>query len=330
MKRAPAHAGSMRLPERLAFVVVFTVMATFVVGLSVLAAKSGARALTGRPLAGASLTQQPAQGGQQQEQHPVGTRHRKAGERAGTQPAQPSAVLSKRLTAALSATLGTDRAHLSVGVVDTATGAEALYQASEHYHAVSIVGADILAALLYQHQQARTPIGKQEASLAAEMIENSSGAAATRLWQAIGRGAGLAAANRALRLQHTIPGMADAWGLTRTTVADQLQLLSDLATTRSALGSADRHYELRLMAGAATAERWGVPAAAGVGTSCALSDVWQPGAHRSVVDSIGVIDHGGHEFLVVIFSRDWPTSAAGISAVQLAAVAAVRAMPASS
>jgi hypothetical protein len=48
VKRAPAHAGGLRMSERLAFVVMFSLMAAFVVGLTVLAAKSGASPLIGR------------------------------------------------------------------------------------------------------------------------------------------------------------------------------------------------------------------------------------------------------------------------------------------
>jgi hypothetical protein len=215
---------------------------------------------------------------------------------------------------------------LSAGVIDLATGTEALHHATEHYHAAGIAGADILAALLYQHQQPATPIGSTDAGLAAEMIENGSRTAASSLWQAIGRGAGLVTANRELGLRHIIPGRADAWALTTTTIADQLQLLTDLAGTRSALQPACRAYELGLMARPAAARRWGVPAAAGAGTSYAVSDAWRPGGGRFVVNSIGIIDRGGHEFLVVILSQDWPTRAAGISAVRAAAVAAVSAM----
>lgn len=58
MKRAPAHAGGLRMSERLAFVVMFSLMAVFVVGLTVLAAKSGATPLIGHT-APAGLTPPP-------------------------------------------------------------------------------------------------------------------------------------------------------------------------------------------------------------------------------------------------------------------------------
>jgi hypothetical protein len=51
-----------------------------------------------------------------------------------------------------------------------------------------------------------------------------------------------------------------------------------------------------------------------------------PGPHRFVVNSVGVIDRAGHELLVVVLSRNWPTEVAGISGVQAAADTAVGVM----
>jgi hypothetical protein len=319
--RAPAHAGRLRLNERLAFVMVFTVMATFVVGLSVLAARTDARTGAGRPLADSLHTKTAQQGAKQL----AGSARRAA----GTLSAPSSQVLDARLTAALRAALGGRAARLSVGVINTRTGAEALYGATRQYHTGGIAGVDILAALLYEQRQAGTQISKKDARLAAEMIKNGSGIGGTRLWRAIGRDSGLAAANQALGLRHTVPGPGHEWGLTRTTVTDQLRLLTDLAAARSPLDPAGRHYELSLMRSVAPAWRWGVPAAASPGSSYAVTNGWLANPRRFVVNSIGVIDRAGHELLVVVLSRNWPTEAAGISAVQAAADAAVGAMPTS-
>jgi hypothetical protein len=325
VRRGPAHAGSLRISERLAFVVMFMAMAAFVVGLSVVAAKSGARAGTGRQVAATSRTDAIGSGEEPHVQA-CGTLTVAASWATGTRRVHRSAVLSERLAAALPATLHSGTGQVSVGVIDTASGAEAEYHAGEHYHAAGIARADILAALLYRQQRAGTAISRQEAALAAQMIDTGSGAAAARLWQAIGRGNGLAEANRALRLRHTIPGMAGRWALSSTTVADQLQLLADLATDHSALPADCRGFELRLMGKVAATRHWGVPAAGSQGTRYAVSDGWQQDQRRFVVNSIGVVDHGGHEMLVAVLSQGWLTKAAGMSAVRAAAIAAVSAM----
>jgi hypothetical protein len=304
--------------ERLAFVVMFTVMATFVVGLSVLAAKTDASTRAGRPLADSVHTRTAQQGGK-----PLGDGARRA---PLTVSARPSEALNARLTTALRAALGARAARLSVGVVDTTTGAEALYGATKQYHAGGIAGVDILAALLYQQQQAGTQISKKDARLAADMIKNGSRTGGARLWQAIGRGAGLAAANRRLGLRHTVAGAADEWGLTRTTVTDQLRLLTDLAARGSLLLPAGGDYELGLMGSVAPTLRWGVPAAASPGAGYAVNNGWLASPRRFVVNSIGVIDRAGRKLLVVVLSRNWPTEAAGISEVQAAADAAVGAV----
>jgi hypothetical protein len=323
VSRAPAHAASLRLTERFAFVMMFMVMAAFVVGLSVLAVKTGARVGTDLPVvAGSARTEQTGQGGVQG----VGTGKQAAGASAGAWSARPSAVLNARLGKALRTALGTRAGHLSVGVVNTATGAEALYRPDKRYRAGGITEADILAALLYQHQQSRTPIGSNHAALAAKMIETGNRTAAASLWQAIGRGAGLAAANQALGLRHTVPGAADDWGLTRTTAADQLRLLTDLATARPALNSAGRAYERGLMARSAAARRWGALAAVSTGTSYVVNDRRQADSRRFVINCVAIIDQAGHELLVVVLSRNWHTQEAGISAVHAAAAAAVSAM----
>jgi hypothetical protein len=325
MKRRPAHAGSLRISERLAFALMFVAMAAFVVGLSVIAAKSGARAGRGLHVAASERTD-PIGSGAATHGPACNTLKRSTSWATETRRARPSEVLSERLSGALRATLQADGGQLSVGVIDTATGAEAVYHAGEHYHAAGIARADILAALLYRQQQAGTAVSAQDADLAAQMIDAGSGAAAARLWQQIGRGTGLAQANRALRLRHTIPGAADRWALTSTTVADQLQLLADLATARTALSADCRNFELRLMGQVAPTRRWGVPAAASPGTSYAVSDGWLQDPHRFVINSIGVINHGGHELLVAVLSQGWRTKAAGMSAVRSAALATVGAM----
>lgn len=325
MRRGPAHAGSLRISERLAFVLMFMAMAGFVVGLSVIAAKSGARAGTRLHVAASARTDPIGSGA---DPHTPACRNLtgSTGWTTGTRRARRSEVLSERLAGALGATLHPGTGQLSAGVIDTATGAEAVYHASEHYHAAGTTRADLLAALLYRQQQAGTEVSAQDADLAAQMIGTGNGAAAARLWQAIGRGPGLAQANRALRLRHTIPGAADTWALTSTTVADQLQLLADLTTGHSALSADCRDFELRLMGKVAATRRWGVPAAASPGTRYAVSDGWQQDARHFVVNSIGVIDRGGHELLVAVLSQGWATKAAGMSAVRAAAIAAVSAM----
>lgn len=325
MKRAPAHAGGLRTSERLAFVVVFSLMAAFVVGLTVLAAKSGASPLTGHtaPASGTIPPKAPDQ--------LVGGTRRSGGDqmepgRAGSTVVirSTSPTLSAQLAASLRAAVGSHVGHLSVGVIDMTTGAMAMYGASRHFDAASIVRADILAALLYLDQRARTPVTPTDAGLAAETIKDGSDTAAARLWQAIGGRRGMAVANKALMLRHTLVGLAGSWDLTRTTVADQLQLLTDLTAANSALHPAGRGYALSLLTDGAAGQRSGVAAAARPATACAVTDGSQQDPRLWLADSIGVVQRDGHELLIAVLSKGNPTAAAGTTLVRAAAIAAAK------
>lgn len=332
MKRAPAHAGTLRGSERFAFALVFVLMAAFVVGLAVAASGPGAPAVSGPTAAAGSRTVAAGTTGAPQSDQAAGTGAvtGSAGQhgQAAITTRQAPAALNARLATALRPVARADSGQLSVGVIDETTGAEALYRAGRRYHAASIVKADILAALLYQHQAARTPMSAGEADLAVQMMENSSDAAAAKLWAAIGGGPGLAAANRALLLAHTVPGPGRFWALSGTTVTDQLQLLADLMSGHSALDSAARDYELGLMANVVVSQRWGVPAAASRGAAFAVQNGWLADPRLWVVNSIGVVQHGGQQLLIVILSKGNPAETSGISAVRAAAEAAAAAITA--
>jgi hypothetical protein len=315
VKRAPSHAGRLPVWERLVFALALAVMVAFVVAVTVSATRLGSHAGPGtartaaRPLAG--RIQAIVAGGA------TGQRAKKA---AGSRRAQ----LDRRLAAALAPVLRGRPGRLAVGVIDTTTKAEAVYGASRHFHTASIVKADILAALLLRSQQQGTQLTDAESQLAVPMIENSDDADATDLWNLIGGGSAVAAANVTLGLSHTIMGPTGYWGLTSTTVVDQLRLLTDLTSDDSPLSVASRDYELGLMQNVQPGQQWGVSAAASPGTTYAIKDGWLPDPALWVVNSIGVVHHDGQRLLVVVLSNGQPTEADGIAADAAAAIAAAR------
>jgi len=232
------------------------------------------------------------------------------------------------LTAALARLLRHHTGRLAAAVTDLGTGVTATYHPRQAFPTASIVKAGILATLLLQHQHQHAALSPGEQALAAAMIENSDNAAATALWNTIGGAAGLAAADQALRLRHTLPGPGGWWGLTATTVTDQLRLLSALATPRSPLTTASRRYELALMRAVAAGQNWGVTAAASPRTRPAVKNGWMPDgpAGRWVINSIGVISHHGQRLLLAVLSSGQPSQLAGIRQVQAAAAAAAAAI----
>lgn len=231
--------------------------------------------------------------------------------------------LNAALGAALAPIAHRDGGNFAVGILDETTGAEAVYHGGRYFHAASVENADMLAALLLQHQQAGSPLGSYIGWLAASMMENSDNYAANGLWDAAGGQAGLQAANRALGLRHTSLGAFGYWGLTSTTVTDQLRLLADLTAASSPLHAAARLYALRLMDEAAPDQRWGASAAASQGES-AIRNGWMPDPGRWVINSIGVVRHNGQELLIAVLSKGNTTEAGGIALVRAAALTATQ------
>jgi hypothetical protein len=318
MRRLPAHAGRLPLWERLAFALVLLVMAGAIAVIVITSGPPQRSASPAAPRNGSTPAASPAVDG-------GGTTPGSAAS-AGQGAPLPAltAAENQRLAAALAPVLARSSAGLAVGVVDGR--AAAVYRGGRAFRAGTLVGADVLAALLLQHQRAGTPLSDEQRRLATQMIGDGDAAATGALWDAAGRSAGLAAANRLLGLAHTTPG--STWRLTRTTAADQLQLLADLTAPGSLLPAADRSYELGLMRHAAAGQQWGVAAAAAPGTSPAVASAWIPGGASAawVVDSVGVISRDGHQVLVTVLSDGQPTELAGIGQVEAAVRAAVTAI----
>jgi hypothetical protein len=240
----------------------------------------------------------------------------------------PACSAHAALLAALRPVLRHRTGQLAVGVTDPGTGVTATYHPHTAFHTASIVKADILATLLLQLQRQHAGLSLEEQDLATAMIEESDNGAANDLWYTIGATAGLAAGDQVLRLRHTAPGEDDLWGLTSTTVPDQLRLLSDLTSRRSPLTGASRRYELTLMRDVEPGENWGVTAAASRQTRPAVKNGWLPDGPLGlwVINSIGVISHHGQRLLVAVLSSGQPSEQTGIDQVQAAARAAAAAI----
>jgi beta-lactamase class A len=335
MTRAPAHAGRLRPSEQVVFALVFALMAAFVVAVTASSARqlaqgslfSGPSPAASLPASAAAPPRSDAGGGHS---HGTGSAATGAGGSAGQAGTAGVGVVMKPVSARLNAqlalaarkALAVHGGRVAVGVLDLTSGQQAEFRAGRRFRAATVVMTDILAALLLRHRQDKTALTVGQASLATAMVDAGSTGAASDLWRAIGTGNGVASVNRLLNLRRTVPGAGDLWGRTKTTVADQLQLLTDLISARSPLTSADRDYMLGLMAGVAAGDRWGVLSAAASGSSYAAMDGWTRDGRRFDVDSIGVVTHGGHVLLIAVLSAQNRSAAAGMALTSAAAVAA--------
>jgi hypothetical protein len=109
-------------------------------------------------------------------------------------------------------------------------------------------------------------------------------------------------------------------------VDDQLRLLRQITVTPSVLTAAAQDYIQHLMGDVESDQQWGVPAAAGSGTTYLVKNGWLPNPTLWSINSIGEIDDSGHRMLVTVLSDDNSSEASGISTIQAVAQQAVRAV----
>jgi hypothetical protein len=243
--------------------------------------------------------------------------------RPRTRSAQPD------LTAALAPLARDDGGHFSVAVDDLTTGSQAAYGGTQEFVTASIVKVDILVTLLYQAQEAGQALTAEEQDLATTMIENSNNDSASDLYYDAGGPDAVDDANRVCGLSETTAGTDGLWGLTTTTVDDQIRLLRVVFTRPSPLSPAAQEYIQSLMSQVEADQQWGVPAAADPGTPFMVKNGWLPNPTLWEINSIGEITHDGQRLLIAVLSEDNASEGSGIPLVEDVAQAAARAMTSS-
>ena len=244
-------------------------------------------------------------------------------------PADPKA--QQALSAAVARIARDDDGRVAVAVDDLTTGADAGYGSTQEFITASIVKVDILSTLLYQAQQSGQQLSPEEEALATTMIENSNNDAASDLYDDAGGAAGIDQANQVFGLSETTVGTDGYWGLTSTTVDDQIRLLRLVFTRPSVLTAESQDYIKDLMSQVEAGQQWGVPAAADHGTPFMVKNGWLPSGTtgRWEINSIGEVVHDGQRMLIAVLSEGNATEDSGISLVQTVAKAAAGAMAAS-
>jgi hypothetical protein len=246
--------------------------------------------------------------------------------RPGSASVSQRLTAQQRLTMAVAPLIQADGGHVAVAVDDLSTGTEATYNGTSEFATASIVKVDILATLLYELQQSGQTMTGKDQDLATTMIENSDNDAASALYADIGGPEDLDQANRVFGLTGTTAGTDGEWGLTSTTVDDQIRLLRQITVTPSVLSSASQDYIQDLMGEVETDQQWGVPAAADPGSWYLVKNGWLPNPTLWSINSIGEIEHDQDRMLVAVLSDDNSTEDSGISAVQAVVQKAADAM----
>jgi Beta-lactamase enzyme family len=247
--------------------------------------------------------------------------------RAKARPKAPSA--QPDLTAALAPEIRDDGGHFAVAVDDLTTGSQEAYRGTEEFVTASIVKVDVLVTLLYQAQEAGQALTGEDQDLATTMIENSDNDSASDLYDDVGGAEAIDEANRVCGLSQTTVGTDGYWGLTTTTVADQIRLLRVVFTRPSPLSPASQEYIQSLMSQVEAGQQWGVTAAADPGTRFMVKNGWLPNPSLWEINSIGEVTRDGQQMLIAVLSDDNASEAAGISLVEDVAKTAASAMTSS-
>ncbi|SNY57867.1 Beta-lactamase enzyme family protein [Paractinoplanes atraurantiacus] len=205
----------------------------------------------------------------------------------------------------------------SVAVLDRRTGQRYSYRGTEKYETASVVKVQVLACLLLTAQDAGRDLTSTELALAKRMIRLSDNDATTSLFSKLGRAPAVGACNKRLGLTQT--KVSGSWGLTRTTVDDQVRLLGELVDTKGPLDADSRKLAYTLMSTVDTSQDWGVPAAARTGEKFTVKNGWLARStenYRWIINTVGRVTGGDTDVSIAVLSHDNATMSGGITVVE--------------
>jgi beta-lactamase class A len=238
----------------------------------------------------------------------------------GPDPAERARQERQRRVKALDVALkkyAADVPEFSVAVLDRKTGERYSYRGTQKYDTASIVKVQVLACLLLKAQDGDRELTSSELSLAKRMIRLSDNNATTELFSRLGRVGAVTKSNKRLGLTATV--VNSSWGLTKTTVNDQVRLLAELVDPKSPLDAESRELAFELMTTVDKAQRWGVSAAATPGETTAIKNGWDTrSTDRGLwaVNSVGRITGRRTDVSVAVLSHGHASQGAGITVVE--------------
>jgi beta-lactamase class A len=230
--------------------------------------------------------------------------------------AQERAKQTKALDAALKKYAAT-APEFSVAVLDKKTGLKYSFRGTEKYETASVVKVQVLACLLLTAQDKKRDLTSTELALAKRMIRLSDNDATTSLFAQLGKASGISRCNKRLGLTQT--SVNSAWGLTRTTVDDQVKLLSELVDANGPLDTDSRKLAHTLMSTVDAAQDWGVPAAATTGDKFTVKNGWLPRStesNRWIINTVGRITGSDTDVSIAVLSHNHASMSGGISVVE--------------
>ncbi|GAA2477741.1 serine hydrolase [Winogradskya humida] len=223
---------------------------------------------------------------------------------------------TKSLDAALKKLAGT-APEFSVAVLDKKTGKTYTYRGTEKYDTASIVKVQVLACMLLKAQDADRDPSTGEMALAKPMIRLSDNNATTSLFTRLGGKTAVTKCNKRLGLTQTT--VSSSWGLTRTTVTDQIKLLSDLVDTKGELDADSRKTAFTLMSSVDDAQDWGIPSIQKSGETATVKNGWDTRTADGglwAINTIGRVVSDDTDVSVAVLSHDNQSMEGGITLVE--------------
>jgi hypothetical protein len=208
----------------------------------------------------------------------------------------------------------------SVAVLDKKTGERYSYRGSETYETASVVKVQVLACLLLKAQDNHRDLTSTELALAKRMIQASDNDATTSLFTRLGRAPAVTSSNKRLGLTST--KVSDSWGLTRTTVNDQVKLLGKLVDKNGPLDEDSRELAYPLLSTVNDDQDWGVPAAAEAGEHTTVKNGWLPRStegNRWIINTVGRVSDDDTDVSIAVLSHNHASMSGGIGVVEKAA-----------
>jgi hypothetical protein len=208
----------------------------------------------------------------------------------------------------------------SVAVLDKTTGHRYSYGGSERYETASVVKVQVLACLLLTAQDKDRDLSATELALAKRMIRYSDNDATTSLFARLGRAPAVTRSNHRLGLTQTI--VSSSWGLTRTTVNDQVKLLAQLVDADGPLDRDSRKLAFKLMSMVDDDQDWGVPVVARTGETATVKNGWLPWSAeggRWIINTVGRVTGDDVDVSIAVLSHNHESMSRGIHVVEKAA-----------
>lgn len=223
-------------------------------------------------------------------------------------------VVKKELTNKIKAILANKMNIVSIAVYDRNTEFEYYYNENYTYRGASTIKVYLLAALLYDAKLNSRNLTTTEHNLISPAITVSNNATTNRLWLHHNGKQKTERLVKVLGMNQTHPNFA--FGLTETTVKDQLILMKHLGYPNNIFTDAQRNYALRLMANVVPSQKWGISGGVPKNVTVALKNGWSPKTGNNWrVNSFGHVKGQNRDYVISVMTINNPNMNYGVTTI---------------